>query len=420
MSSNFVDGAVLENCTYRYTHMDGTLRTVSLWLDGPATMIATVLAMFGARYAIKFLLSAGLNSHLTAALYFLCISDSSQMLAVLVMYSLEANSQFFWGLNIMWRMQYLLIYVHSVVAVTTSLSTMLVVYITFLRLVVIFWPMKFPARTLRRKNTSKKYSSNDHDASINGMPPKEPKTKPQLTLVDFKKRVKPYMYPLAIAALCIIINYGSLLEFEVLKCFSMQNGVAANCLAPTPFRFENWYQTYRTILNSVTQTVVPVSLIFIATCAIEYRVYLSFQNRRTLFDGQRNRCAERCDQLKEKMAHTVGIFIAVKFLILRSMPVIFDIYEMAYGIEQFGTTMSIFVRVSDFCILLNTATNCLAYFGKMNWVEKRLRKRILKKEATKTDKVELLGRVTPTQTRVKLTATERVESRLMNAEEANV
>ncbi|KAK0397966.1 hypothetical protein QR680_002362 [Steinernema hermaphroditum] len=412
------DASPVENCTYRYSNMEGTLRHVSLWLDGPSTMIATILALWGAKYAIKFLLSAGLNCHLTAALYFLCLSDSSQMLGVLVMYSLEANSEFFWGINIMSGMQRLLIYVHSIVAVTTSLSTMLVVYITFLRLVVIFWPMKFPARTLRRKNTSKKYSSNEHEVSMNGTSQKEPKMKPQITIVDLKKRVKPYMYPLGIAIFCIMINYGSLLEYFVIPCYSDQDGVG-ECLSPTPFRFENWYQTYRTLLNSITQTVVPVSLIFIATCATEYRVYLSFRSRRTLFDGQRNRCAERCDQLKEKMAHTVGIFIAVKFLILRSMPVIFDIYEMCYGIEQFGTTMSILVRVSDFCIILNTATNCLAYFGKMNWVEKKLRQRILKKEATKADK-ELLGRVTPTQTRVKMTNVERVESRLLKAEEANV
>ena len=46
------------------------------------------------------------------------------------------------------------------------------------------------------------------------------------------------------------------------------------------------------------------------------------------------------------------------------MPIFFDVYENLYGIDGWGTVMSIMVRVSDFGIVLNTATNSLAYFGK--------------------------------------------------------
>lgn len=46
------------------------------------------------------------------------------------------------------------------------------------------------------------------------------------------------------------------------------------------------------------------------------------------------------------------------------MPVFFDVYENLYGIEEFGTILSVLVRISDFMIVLNSATNSLAYFGK--------------------------------------------------------
>ena len=55
------------------------------------------------------------------------------------------------------------------------------------------------------------------------------------------------------------------------------------------------------------------------------------------------------------------------------MPVFFDVYENLYGIESFGVVLSILVRISDFMIVLNSATNSLAYFGKKRWLEKRLR-----------------------------------------------
>ena len=81
------------------------------------------------------------------------------------------------------------------------------------------------------------------------------------------------------------------------------------------------------------------------------------------------------------------------------MPVFFDVYEYKYGIESFGVRLSILVRISDFMIVLNSATNSLAYFGKkrfgglatgrtgrFRWLEKRLRLHILKKEERRQQK----------------------------------
>ncbi|RCN32668.1 hypothetical protein ANCCAN_21529 [Ancylostoma caninum] len=68
------------------------------------------------------------------------------------------------------------------------------------------------------------------------------------------------------------------------------------------------------------------------------------------------------------------------------MPVFFDLYENLYGIESFGVALSILVRISDFMIVLNSATNSLAYFGKKRWLEKRLRLRLLKRDEKRQEK----------------------------------
>ncbi|VDK77527.1 unnamed protein product [Anisakis simplex] len=57
---------MMENCTYRYTGMDESLKLFSLWMDGPVTFAAVVLALFGAHFAVRFLSKAAISGELTA------------------------------------------------------------------------------------------------------------------------------------------------------------------------------------------------------------------------------------------------------------------------------------------------------------------------------------------------------------------
>jgi len=45
---------------------DDLIRLISLWLDGPITIIAALLAFVGCHFAVRFLARAGLNRDLTA------------------------------------------------------------------------------------------------------------------------------------------------------------------------------------------------------------------------------------------------------------------------------------------------------------------------------------------------------------------
>uniref|UniRef100_A0A914Z6D7 G-protein coupled receptors family 1 profile domain-containing protein n=1 Tax=Panagrolaimus superbus TaxID=310955 RepID=A0A914Z6D7_9BILA len=140
------------------------------------------------------------------------------------------------------------------------------------------------------------------------------------------------------------------------------------------------YKFLRTVLLMATQTIGPICTISFLSVATEYKIYTSLQARRKLFESQqRRRSVILLEELKEKVSRAVGIFIAVKFLIFRSLPIFFDIYETIHGIESFGTIMSMLVRISDFAVVLNAATNSLAYFGRRQWLENRLKDRILRK-----------------------------------------
>ncbi|CAJ0932767.1 unnamed protein product, partial [Mesorhabditis belari] len=73
------------------------------------------------------------------------------------------------------------------------------------------------------------------------------------------------------------------------------------------------------------------------------------------------------------------------------MPVFFDVWENMYGIQSFGVVLSILVRVSDFMIVLNSATNSLAYFGRKRWLERRLRLHMMKKEEKRARQLSVSG-----------------------------
>uniref|UniRef100_A0A1I8BHF4 G_PROTEIN_RECEP_F1_2 domain-containing protein n=1 Tax=Meloidogyne hapla TaxID=6305 RepID=A0A1I8BHF4_MELHA len=139
------------------------------------------------------------------------------------------------------------------------------------------------------------------------------------------------------------------------------------------------YYMLRTTIAMVTQTIGPIFLITFLTAITEYKLAISLKARRTLFEAQnRNRSIVALEELKEKVSRTVSIFIAIKFLILRSLPIFFDIYETFYGIDSFGIILSILVRLSDFGVVLNSATNSFAYFGKTEFFANRLKSKLLK------------------------------------------
>lgn len=66
LSGNDAEGMVAAAVMNPTAADEQLLNTVSLWLDGPATLVAVVIALIGAHFAIKFLRKANLQRELTA------------------------------------------------------------------------------------------------------------------------------------------------------------------------------------------------------------------------------------------------------------------------------------------------------------------------------------------------------------------
>ncbi|CAK5080613.1 unnamed protein product [Meloidogyne enterolobii] len=62
---------------------------------------------------------------------------------VVVYHSLEACSILLLGTNVMWDEQSSVLITHGIVSAATTSSTLLVVFITFRRFLVVWWPLKY-------------------------------------------------------------------------------------------------------------------------------------------------------------------------------------------------------------------------------------------------------------------------------------
>ncbi|VDL81755.1 unnamed protein product [Nippostrongylus brasiliensis] len=334
------------------------------------------------------------------------------MMTVFLFYCIEAIGVLFLNTNLMYNHQ---------LTNTRMFQTMLVIYITFLRFMVVMRPLRYAPATYTRNfktvikfklihdnfsTKQRKSSVNDHDSCVGSQRGSgRVSFKSSKELLPLRKYIRSCLLPGLVVFLCFAVNIPVYFEFTVERCFDQQHGVEASCPAPTVFRHS--FTRYKAILMTLTQTVGPVVTILVLSVLTEYRVHRSLKKRKKeeaetiilryklepgggvdempairsahllylpvfrLFESQqRSRSIVLTEESKEKVSRTVAIFIAVKFLIFRSMPVFFDVYENLYGIESFGVALSILVRISDFMIVLNSATNSLAYFGKKRLVEK--------------------------------------------------
>lgn len=387
-------GGDTPNCTYRYDLNDDLIRLISLWLDGPITIIAALLAFVGCHFAVRFLARAGLNRELSAALYTLCICDAFLTFMVVIYHSLEACSILFFGTNLMWNEQSSVLITHGILSSATTASTLLVVFITFQRFLVVWWPLRY-ARIRETKRTDpnqqrKSSSSIDQDTTefsgifrSGGLV----RTLSKRLLnnhhktVDLRKLFRPFLFPMCVVIFAFCLNFSVFFEFELVPCFAFAHNTFSMQLYPSPLRQSQIYYMIRTTIFMASQSIGPILCITLLTIVTEWKVHVSLKARRILFEAQsRRRSLIALEELKEKVSRTVSIFIAIKFLILRSLPIFFDIYETFYGIESFGIVLSILVRLSDFGVVLNAATNSLAYFGKTEFFANRLKSKLMKEK----------------------------------------
>lgn len=79
------------------------------------------------------------------------------------------------------------------------------------------------------------------------------------------------------------------------------------------------------------------------------------------------------------MLTTISISLVIKFLLLRSLSFVLDIWEVIFGTKW--KRFNYIVDISNFLIIINSSTNCLIIYGVSRWLHNKISiKNIVKRE----------------------------------------
>ncbi|CAI5452066.1 unnamed protein product [Caenorhabditis angaria] len=353
-------------------YFHSTEAVTALWVDGPLTCFSALISTIGTGYAIRFLRETRLNENMAAALYSLCVVDFLVMMTQVLFLSVEATSILFTGANLMYNKQNWILVLYGMRNSLVMCSTMLVIYITYIRFRVVTHPLKFASsynRSRRCKSVSKLGNQNSSDISKCSLSyPSEVNYDYQIMStkshysINFRKSVKPFGIPVLIIIGCFLFHSTCYMEFTLIDCYDVVHSEWSMKLYATTLKLNDVYQKTKAAFTSLTETIGPMVVIAGLSLFTEYRIHVNVQMRKQLFESQqRNR---ESDDLKDKVSKALAVFIVIKFLIFRSLPTFIDCYALRVPPDEFGPFMSALTRTSDFLVVSNSATNTFAYFGK--------------------------------------------------------
>ncbi|CAJ0587762.1 unnamed protein product, partial [Mesorhabditis spiculigera] len=363
------------------------------WLSGPCTIAIAMIPVVGTVFGVRFLLKARLNRSFTAALFALCLVDLVLIFCRLVSACIEITGIVILRIKSAHEYKAFAISLQPIGSSMITASTLLVVYISLQRCLVVMRPLRYAktlqersSRSTQRRSTNRTDSSSSASFSAHFL-----LQLPNISCMQngsIRKILKPYIIPVLIVLISCLLHIHSYYEFSAVKCWDREHcqeswRVAYHSTAsPRPIR--------RVLQNLLTRHLGPAIVITISTILTEIKVQESLNERKRLFESQpRRRSILLTEDLKEKVSRTVSIFIAVKFLMLRTLPIVFDIWNLIDGLKTYWRIMDIIIPIAPFLTTLNSATNTLAYFWMKRWMEKLLRLRIvrqLEKRALHTSK----------------------------------
>uniref|UniRef100_A0A914XVM6 Gustatory receptor n=1 Tax=Panagrolaimus superbus TaxID=310955 RepID=A0A914XVM6_9BILA len=139
----------------------------------------------------------------------------------------------------------------------------------------------------------------------------------------------------------------------------------------TPLRLNAYYKLwYKVVFRMLVQSCGPNAIIFFLTIWTVFLLKGSNRSRRQLFQMSES-LLDRYNS-KETMLSMVSMMLVIKFLLFRSLSFMLDIWEVTFGYGDKLREYIYVVDISNFFILLNSATNCLIFLRGSTWLQSKI------------------------------------------------
>ncbi|KAK0413235.1 hypothetical protein QR680_006678 [Steinernema hermaphroditum] len=179
--------------------------------------------------------------------------------------------------------------------------------------------------------------------------------------------------PVIITMLAFLLNLPAFFEIGVREC-QTADGTEFNQLYLRELRRNPYYMKwYKMGLRMLLVSCIPNLCILFLTGFTWIKVRRADRERRLLFVSETD-MDNGMYTVKEQMQKWSAIVIGVKFIILRSPSFLLDILEL---FELHDKRSSFFiggVYISNFLILVNSATNCLLFVKVVSWMKRRIKR----------------------------------------------
>ncbi|VDO64409.1 unnamed protein product [Haemonchus placei] len=191
--------------------------------------------------------------------------------------------------------------------------------------------------------------------------------------------------PIALSIGAVLLNIPAFFELYNYLCYKAEENRIAISVRPTALRLQSAYALYRLISRMIAVSIGPNLGILILTLLTVFMLRGSNRTRRQMFqmsDHFLDRNASR-----EILQTLISIMLVSKFLCFRSLTFVLDLVEVTVGDYNYYL-----VDISNFLVILNSATNSLVFLKASTWLNNRLvERKTMRRKKTVCDAGQLLG-----------------------------
>ncbi|KAH7730810.1 Protein GLB-33 [Aphelenchoides avenae] len=189
-----------------------------------------------------------------------------------------------------------------------------------------------------------------------------------------------FRLPIVISALAILVNIPAFFEIYTALCYRPSENKLVYGLRISELRLNRYYKLwYKVVFRMLVTSCGPNIFILFLTVVTVMLLRGSNRSRKQLFQMSES-LIERYSS-KATMLTMISIMLVIKFLLFRSLSFVLDIWEVTFG---FGSRINIviyIVDISNFLILLNSASNSVIIFRGSKWIQQKIVQRnTLKRE----------------------------------------
>lgn len=191
--------------------------------------------------------------------------------------------------------------------------------------------------------------------------------------------------PIALSVGAVLLNIPAFFELYNYICYNTEENRVAISVRPTALRLQSAYALYRLISRMIAVSIGPNLSILILTLLTVFMLRGSNRSRRQLFHMSENFLDRNAS--REILQTLISIMLVSKFLCFRSLTFVLDLVEVTVGDYNYYL-----VDISNFLVILNSATNSLVFLKASSWLNSRLvERKTMRRKKTVCDAGQLLG-----------------------------